>query len=95
MLENYILLYLWMSFTTFLNMFFTVSGSGIVNPITAVLTDPYRAIGIGYTVFLIGSIQRVYLFRKNIFSEKKNTHYLKNNDTFIYHRRDTRWHTTI
>ena len=76
-MENYILLYLWMSFTTFLNMFFTVSGAGIINPVTAVLTDPYRAIGIGYTVFLIGSLQRVYLFRKNIFGENKNLHYLK------------------
>lgn len=66
-----------MSFTSFLNMFFIVSGSGIVNPITAVLTDPYRAIGIGYMIFLIGNIHRVWLFRENIFSEKKNVHYLK------------------
>lgn len=77
MLDNYILLYVWQTFTTFLNMFFTVSGSGIVNPISTVLTDPYRAIGIGYTIFLFGSIHRVYLFRKNIFEEKKNIVYLK------------------
>lgn len=77
MLLNYVLLYIWLSFTTFLNMFFTVSGSGVVNPILAVLTDPYRAIGIGYLAFLIGNIQRVYLFRKNIFGEEKNVHYLK------------------
>lgn len=77
MLLNYALLYIWLSFTTFLNMFFTISGSGVINPISAVLTDPYRAIGIGYLVFLIGNIQRVYLFRKNIFGEEKNIHYLK------------------
>jgi hypothetical protein len=71
MLENYILLYLWLSFTTFLDMFFRISGSGIVNPISAALTDPYRAIGIGYTIFLLGSINKVYLFRKDIFQEKK------------------------
>ena len=58
-------------------MIMTVSGSGISNPITAIFTDPYRAIAIGSAVFFFGSIHRVYLFRENILSDPKNIKYIK------------------
>jgi uncharacterized membrane protein YfcA len=65
-----------MGFTTFLNIFFIVPNT-IINPISAALTNPYRAIGIGSFVFFINSLQRAYLFRKEIFTDSKNKSLLK------------------
>ena len=43
----------------------TVSGSAIINPVTAIFTDPYRAIAIGSAIFFLSGLHRVYLFREN------------------------------
>lgn len=70
--QEYIFVYLWLILTTFINMVAPTPGSTVVNPVTAFFTDPWRAIGIaGFTFFLTG-IHRVYLFRKEILSNKKN-----------------------
>ncbi len=76
-LIEYFYVYIWFAFTTFVNMFMTVSGSGIINPVTAVFTDPQRAIAIGGGIFFLSGLHRVYLFRKNILSDPKNIGYIK------------------
>ena len=71
-IQNYFIVYLWLVITTFVNIVAPLAGSTIVNPVTAYFTDPQRAIGIGGLVFFCTGMHRVYLFRKEIFSEKKN-----------------------
>jgi uncharacterized membrane protein YfcA len=75
---EYLPAYLWLIGTTFLNVIAPVSGSVIVNPVMGYLTDPKRAIGIGAFIFFIGGLHRVYLFRKEIFSDEKNIGVVKN-----------------
>lgn len=77
-LTEYFFAYLWLIGTTFLNVIAPVSGSVIMNPVMAYLTDPQRAIGIGAFVFFVGGFHRVYLFRKEIFSDEKNIRIVKN-----------------
>ncbi len=76
-LHQYIFVYLWMIFTTFLNILAPISGSTIVNPVTAYFTDLPRAIAIGSLTFALSGIQRVWLFRKHIFEEKENRQIIK------------------
>jgi uncharacterized membrane protein YfcA len=71
-LSEYIWVYLWLIGTTFVNIVAPTSGSTVINPVTAFFTDPQRAIGIGGFIFFLTGLHRVYLFRKEIFAEKRN-----------------------
>ena len=76
-ISEYIFLYIWLITTTFINIMAPTSGSMIINPVTAFFTDPQRAIGIGAFIFFITGLHRVYLFRKEIFQDKKNVKTIK------------------
>lgn len=71
-ISEYFFVYLWVTFTTFLNIIAPLSGSTVVNPVTAYFTDPQRAIGIMAFVAFFGGVHRVFLFRKEIVSDEKN-----------------------
>jgi uncharacterized membrane protein YfcA len=75
-LEQYGVMYVWFTITTFLNMVTPVSGS-VVNPVTALFVDLPRAIGIGALVFAFSATHRVFLFRERILSDAKHIHMLK------------------
>lgn len=75
--SEYFLPYFWQIGTAFLNVIAPVSGSVITNPVMAYLTDPQRAIGIGAFVMFFSGFHRVYLFRKEIFSDEKNISIVK------------------
>lgn len=76
-LSEYFFVYIWMIFTTFLNIIAPISGSTIINPVTAFFTDPQRAIGLGAFLFFFSGIHRVYLFRNEIFSNSNNINVVK------------------
>lgn len=71
-LVEYLYVYLWLIVTTLINVVAPMAGSTIVNPVTAYFTDPQRAIGIGALIFTCTGIHRLYLFRKESFSDSKN-----------------------
>ncbi len=71
-IEDYFYVYLWLITTTFVNIIVPLAGSTIVNPVTAYLTDPQRAIGIGAFIFCFTGLHRVYLFRREIVSDDNN-----------------------
>lgn len=74
---QYVYVYIWLIFTTFLNILAPLAGSTVVNPVTAYFTDPQRAIGIGAFIFCCTGLHRVYLFRKEILSDEKNSAIIK------------------
>ncbi|QQR50023.1 sulfite exporter TauE/SafE family protein [Candidatus Nomurabacteria bacterium] len=76
-LSEYLFVYIWLIATTFINIVVQTSGSMIINPVTAFFTDPQRAIGIGAFIFFFSGIHRVYLFRKEAFTEKRNLDIVK------------------
>ena len=76
-LAEYIFVYLWLILTTFVNIVVQTSGSMIVNPVIAYFTDPQRAIGISAFIFFLTGTHRVYLFRKEAFSDEKNLRIVK------------------
>lgn len=49
-----------------------LSGSSVTNPVIAFFTDPQRAIGITAFLFSITAIYRVYLFRRELFSDTQS-----------------------
>lgn len=51
---------------TVLNIIVPISGSATVTPLLALLTDPYRAIGIASFFFFLTAPPRIYFFWKNI-----------------------------
>lgn len=63
---QYMLVYLWLSFTTFVNIIAPLPGSIVINPVIAYITDPQRAIGIGALIFFGTGMHRVYLFRSEL-----------------------------
>ena len=63
---NDIIIYITLTFSTFLNTIVPVSGAAIVTPILAIFTDPHRAIGLASFFFLLSGIVRIFFFRKNI-----------------------------
>lgn len=71
-ISEYFFVYVWFIVTTFINVVAPMAGSVVVNPVTAYFTDPQRAIGIGALIFCCTGFHRVYLFRKEIFEEKRN-----------------------
>jgi uncharacterized membrane protein YfcA len=76
-LSEYIWVYVWLFFTTFINIIAPLPGSVVVNPVTAFFTDPQRAIGIGAFSFFLSGLHRAYLFRKETFQDKGNLKILK------------------
>lgn len=74
---EYFFVYIWLIITTFINIVAPTSGSVIINPVTAFFTDPQRAIGIGAFIFFLTGLHRVYLFRTEILSHKKNIEIIK------------------
>lgn len=76
-IQEYFIVYIWMVFTTFLNIVTPISGSTIVNPVTSFFLDPQRAVGLGAFMMFFGGVHRVYLFRKEIFSDNKNISVVK------------------
>ncbi len=74
---EYIFVYAWLIATTFINVIAPTSGSTVINPVTAFFLDPQRAIGISAFMMFVTGIHHVYLFRKEIFSEKKNIEVIK------------------
>ncbi|MDO8555372.1 MAG: sulfite exporter TauE/SafE family protein [bacterium] len=75
--SEYFYVYLWLVFTTFVNIVAPTSGSTVINPVTAFFTDPYRAIGISGFIFFFTGLHRAYLFRKEILSDKLNLRAIK------------------
>ncbi len=75
--SEYLYVYLWLIITTFANVIAPMAGSVVVNPVTAFFTDPQRAIGIGALIFTFTGMHRVYLFRHEIMSDKKNLEVIK------------------
>lgn len=75
--HDYLYVYLWVIFTTFLNLIAPLSGSAIVTPVTAYFTDIQRAIAISAFTFVLSGIHRVYLFRHTVADSKENTNVLK------------------
>ncbi len=76
-LSEYVWLYLWQISTSFINIIAPTSGSMFMNPITALFVGLPRAIGMGAFIFFLTGIHRVFLFRKEILSDKKNVEILK------------------
>lgn len=76
-ITEYFYIYLWMILMTFVNIVAPVSGSTVLNPVTAFYTDPQRAIGIGAFIFFFSGIHRVYLFRKEILHDPLNIQVVK------------------
>ena len=70
--SQYFFVYIWLILTTFINIVAPTSGSTVVNPVTAFFTDPQRAIGISGFLFFFTGLHRVYLFRKELFSDSNN-----------------------
>lgn len=52
--------------STLLNIIVPISGSATVTPLLALLTDPYRAIGIASFFFFLTAPPRIYFFWQNI-----------------------------
>lgn len=52
--------------STVLNIVIPISGSAIVTPLLALLTDPHRAIGIASFFFFLSALARIFFFRENI-----------------------------
>jgi len=52
--------------STVLNIVIPVSGSAMVTPLLAMITDPHRAIGIASFFFFLSALARVFFFRENI-----------------------------
>lgn len=71
-ISEYIYVYVWVIFTTCINIIAPISASTVVNPVTAFFTDPQRAIGIGAFTFFLTGLHRVYIFRKEIVSDPEN-----------------------
>jgi len=71
-ISQYFFVYIWLIITTFIDMIAPISGSTVVNPVTAFFTDPQRAIGISSLLFFFTGVYRVYLFRKELLSDKVN-----------------------
>jgi uncharacterized membrane protein YfcA len=69
-LHEYFLVYVWLISTTIVDMIAPLSGSSVTTPVVAYFTDPKRAIGIVSFLFAITAVYRVYVFRKEIFSDK-------------------------
>ena len=65
MLENF-LVYSVLAILSLVNIIVPISGSATVTPFIAILTEPHLAIGLASFYFLLGSIARVYMFRKDI-----------------------------
>ncbi len=76
-ITDYLYIYLWLLFTTFVNVIAPLPGSVIVNPVTAFFTDPQRAIGIGAYIFVCTGLHRTFLFRKEILKEERNIRIIK------------------
>lgn len=76
-IQDYIWVYVWLILTTFVNVVAPMAASVTVSPVTAYFTDPQRAIGIGGFIFFCTGLHRVYLFRKEIFEDKKNLKIIK------------------
>ncbi|MDB5260386.1 MAG: sulfite exporter TauE/SafE family protein [Candidatus Nomurabacteria bacterium] len=76
-ISHYIYVYIWVIFTTFINIIAPVSGSAVVTPVIAYATSPQRAVGIAAFLFFLSAIHRIHMFRKNILSEKKNIDIIK------------------
>ncbi len=63
---NDLVIYLYLALSSILNIVVPVSGSAMVTPLLAMLTDPHRAIGLASFYFLLSGLVRVFLFRKSI-----------------------------
>lgn len=77
LVSDYLYVYLWLIFTTFVNVIAPLPGSVIVNPVTAFFTDPQRAIGIGAYIFVCTGLHRTFLFRKEILRDERNIRIIK------------------
>ena len=63
---EWVLIYVALGLSTVINIIVPVSGSAVVTPLLALLTDPYRAIGIASFFFFLSAIVRAYFFRRDI-----------------------------
>lgn len=63
---QWILIFGLLGLNTVLNIIVPISGSATVTPLLALLTDPYRAIGIASFFFFLTAPPRIYFFWRNI-----------------------------
>ncbi len=70
---NVILISVLLTVLTFVNILMPISGSPIVTPLLALMTEPHRAIGLTAIYFLMSGIIRSYLFRKHIIWQEVRT----------------------
>lgn len=63
---QFLLIYGLLGLSTVLNIIVPVSGSAVVTPLLALLTDPYHAIGIASFFFFLSGVVRVFFFRQSI-----------------------------
>lgn len=77
LISDYLYVYLWLIFTTFVNVIAPMPGATVVNPVTAFFTDPQRAIGISAYIFVCTGLHRIFLFRKEILHDERNIRIIK------------------
>ena len=63
---NDFFIYILLLVLSILNIVVPISGSSVVTPLLAILTDPHKAIGLASFYFMMSSFVRVFLFRHNI-----------------------------
>ncbi|MDP1690119.1 MAG: sulfite exporter TauE/SafE family protein [bacterium] len=63
---TWVLIFGLLGLNTVLNIIIPISGSATVTPLLALLTDPYRAIGIASFFFFLTAPPRIYFFWRNI-----------------------------
>ena len=63
---EWLLIYVALGLSTVVNIIVPISGSAVVTPLLALLTDPYHAIGIASFFFFLSAIVRAYMFRNDI-----------------------------
>ncbi len=63
---EHLLIYGVLGVTTFINIVVPISGSAVITPLLALLTDPHQAIGIASAFFVMNGIVRTFTFRASI-----------------------------
>jgi len=64
-IENF-WIYIALAITSLINILIPISGSAIITPFLAILTDPHTAIALASFFFFLGSIVRAFIFRREI-----------------------------
>ncbi len=61
-----IFIYIYLAFLSVLNIIAPLSGSAMITPVLAILTDPHKAIGLASFYFLLSGIVRICIFWRHI-----------------------------